>query len=174
MSNLDINDLHDTNDGDKIIEDQFVNLLNSLGQIKTYILSVTNQVKILEKNVKKEIKQNRKEINKRQVKCTRKPSGFAAASPISTDLCAFMGKDIGTSIARTEVTKFICSYIKQHSLTDDTNNKVIKPDSKLKNLLGISDDTVVTYFNIQRYMNKHFIKANNLVVELDSTANAQG
>lgn len=169
MASLDINDLHDTNDDDKFIGDQFANLLNSLGQIKTYILSVTNQVKLLEKNVKKEIKQNRKEINKRQVKGIRKPSGFAAASPISKDLCAFMGKDVGTSIARTEVTKFVCSYIKEHALIDDSNSKVIKPDSKLRTLLGTSDDTVVTYFNLQRFMNKHFIKDNSTNVELVST-----
>lgn len=169
MASLDNNDLHEATDDDNLIGDQFVTLLNSLGQIKTYILSVTSQIKLLEKNVKKEIKQNRKEINKRQVKGTRKPSGFAAASPISKDLCAFMGKDIGTSMARTEVTKFICSYIKQNSLTDDTNNKVIKPDNKLRSLLGTSEETVVTYFNIQRFMNRHFIKENSTLVEIDNS-----
>ena len=80
-----------------------------------------------------------------------------------------MGKEVGTSIARTEVTKFICSYIKQHSLTDDTNNKVIKPDNKLKSLLGTSEDTIVTYFNIQRFMNKHFIKDDTILVEVNNT-----
>lgn len=169
MASLDNNDLHEATDDDNFIGDQFVTLLNSLGQIKTFILSVTSQVKLLEKNVKKEIKQNRKEISKRQVKGTRKPSGFAAASPISKDLCAFMGKEVGTSIARTEVTKFICSYIKEHSLTDDTNNKVIKPDNKLRSLLGTSEETVVTYFNIQRFMNRHFIKDDNMLAEINSS-----
>lgn len=169
MANLDNNDLHEANDDDNFIGDQFVTLLNSLSQIKTHILSVTNQVKLIEKQVKREFKQNRKEISKRQVKGNRKPSGFAAASPISKDLCAFMGKEVGTSIARTEVTKFICSYIKQHSLTDDTNNKVIKPDNKLKSLLGTSEDTIVTYFNIQRFMNKHFIKDDTILVEVNNT-----
>ena len=169
MANLVNNDLHEANDDDNFIGDQFVTLLNSLSQIKTHILSVTNQVKLIEKQVKREFKQNRKEISKRQVKGNRKPSGFAAASPISKDLCAFIGKEVGTSIALTEVTKFICSYIKQHSLTDDTNNKVIKPDNKLKSLLGTSEDTIVTYFNIQRFMNKHFIKDDTILVEVNNT-----
>jgi chromatin remodeling complex protein RSC6 len=43
-------------------------------------------------------------------------------------------------------------------LANDENKRVIKPDNKLKSLLGIDDDTVVTYFNIQRFMNRHFIK----------------
>ena len=76
-----------------------------------------------------------------------------------------MGKDTGATVARTEVTKFVCNYIKQHSLTNDENKREIKPDTKLKHLLGTSSDTVVTYFNIQRYMNRHFIKKTNTLAE---------
>jgi chromatin remodeling complex protein RSC6 len=32
------------------------------------------------------------------------------------------------------------------------------PDEKLKSLLGVSEKDEVTYFNLQRLMNKHFIK----------------
>jgi len=146
---------------DEYISDQFGSLLNTLGQFKIQITAMANQMKSLEKNVKKEIKQNKKDINKKQNKGSRKPSGFAAASPISNVLCNFMGKEEGSSIARTEVTKFICSYIKEHSLTDQENNKVIKPDEKLQSLLGAEPDAVITYFNIQRFMNKHFVKKVN-------------
>ena len=95
---------------------------------------------------------------KKQSKGSRKPSGFAAASPISSELCDFMGKEPGATVARTEVTKFICSYINTNDLTTVENKRVIKPDTKLKMLLGTEEDTVLTYFNIQRFMNKHFIK----------------
>ena len=155
---------------DEYISDQFGSLLNTLGQFKVQITAMANQMKALEKNVKKEIKQNKKEIVKKQNKGNRKPSGFAAASPISKDLCDFMGKDEGTSIARTEVTKFICSYIKQHSLTDKENNKVIKPDEKLHVLLGAEPDAVITYFNIQRFMNKHFVKKDSNITVNETSA----
>ena len=69
-----------------------------------------------------------------------------------------MGKDHGSQIARTEVTKFICAYIKSNELTTSDNNRVIKPDNKLHDLLGTDEKIQVTYFNIQRFMNKHFIK----------------
>jgi len=146
------------NGDNTFIDNQFSSILNTLSQFKTQITAISTQLKTLEKTVKKEIKQFKKEAVKKQNKGNRKPSGFAAAAPISDDLCDFMGKEHGTNIARTEVTKFICSYIKDNSLTTDSNNKVIVPDNKLKNLLGTNDDTVITYFNIQRFMNKHFIK----------------
>lgn len=143
---------------DSQIGNQFTSILSTLSQFKVQITALSNQLKGLEKTVKKEIKQHKKEVTKKMSKGNRKPSGFAAASPISNDLCDFMGKDHGSEIARTEVTKFICSYIKQNSLTTDENNRVIKPDSKLHELLGTDENTQVTYFNIQRFMNKHFIK----------------
>jgi len=148
----------DTEETTSPIESQFNNILNTLSQFKTQITSISTQLRSLEKTVKKEIKQHKKEVVKKQSKGSRKPSGFAAASPISSELCDFMGKDHGTSIARTEVTKFICSYIDQNSLTTSENKRVIKPDDKLQTLLGTEEDTVVTYFNIQRFMNRHFIK----------------
>ena len=35
--------------------------------------------------------------------------------------------------------------------------KVIKPDKQLKALLKVDNKEEVTYFNIQKYMNKHFV-----------------
>ena len=157
MSNIEQEAIVEVSD-DSQIDTQFTSILSTLSQFKVQITALSNQLKSLEKTVKKEIKQHKKEVTKKMSKGNRKPSGFAAASPISNDLCDFMGKDHGSEIARTEVTKFICSYIKQHSLTTDENNRVIKPDEKLHTLLGTDDSTQVTYFNIQRFMNKHFIK----------------
>jgi len=153
----------DTPDEPNEIDDQFSTVLSTLSQFKSQIMTLSVQLKGLEKTVKKEIKQNKRLITKKQSKGSRKPSGFAEASPISNDLCDFLGKDQGATVARTEVTKFVCNYIKEHSLANTDNKKVIQPDDKLKNLLGTDDDTVVTYFNIQRFMNKHFIKKNNIV-----------
>jgi len=42
--------------------------------------------------------------------------------------------------------------------TADSKNKII-PDDKLKSLLGLNveETNELTFFNIQKYMNKHFI-----------------
>ena len=99
-----------------------------------------------------------KEAQKNKSKGVRKPSGFATPSKVTKELCEFMNKDDGTEIARTEVTKALVAYIKAHKLENATNSQIITPDSKLKYLLGVCDGDELTYFNIQKYMNKHFVK----------------
>jgi chromatin remodeling complex protein RSC6 len=69
-----------------------------------------------------------------------------------------MNKEEGTEIARTEVTKALVSYIKSHHLENESNSQIITPDDTLKDLLGLNDGQELTYFTIQKYMNKHFVK----------------
>jgi chromatin remodeling complex protein RSC6 len=62
-------------------------------------------------------------------------------------------------MARTEVTKYMIQYIKNNDLPDKDNKKIIKPNNALKSLLNVKPTDEVTYFNLQKYMNRHFIKA---------------
>jgi len=39
------------------------------------------------------------------------------------------------------------------------NKHDIKPDAALKKLLAIGEGEPLTYFNLQRYLNRHYIKA---------------
>lgn len=149
------------------IDNMFNGVLNTISQFRTQITSLNAQIKVLEKSVKKEIKGLKKEQEKNKQKTKRKPSGFAEPTMISNDLCEFMHLDPGSKMARTEVTKFVCSYIKQHNLD---NKRVINPDNKLKSLLGTEEDEEITYFNIQRHMNKHFIKSQEAAVLAVATA----
>ena len=68
-----------------------------------------------------------------------------------------MGKERGSEVARTEVTQYIIQYIKDNHLVNKDNKKLLEPDEKLKKLLDVKENDEVTYFNIQRLMNKHFI-----------------
>ena len=88
----------------------------------------------------------------------RAPSGFAKPSLISNELCSFLGKPNGTQMARTEVTKYLTQYIKQHNLQDQANRRRIVPDSPFQQLLNVPTDAEVTYFNLQKYMKVHFPK----------------
>jgi chromatin remodeling complex protein RSC6 len=145
------------NDNNKLFE-QFDVIINSMNVLKSQITLTQQNLKHLEKNLKKQMKSLKKEVTKNKNKGNRKPSGFAKPSKVTKELCGFMNKNEGTEIARTEVTKALVAYIKEHNLENHVNNRIISPDDKLKNLLGIEDGQELTYFNIQKYMNKHFIK----------------
>ena len=69
------------------------------------------------------------------------------------------GKAIGSEMARTEVSKEINAYIRAKSLQDKENGRKIHPDAALTKLLQVQKGDELTYFNLQRYMKHHFIKA---------------
>jgi chromatin remodeling complex protein RSC6 len=89
----------------------------------------------------------------------RAPSGFAKPALISKELCSFLGVETGTEMARTEVTKHLTTYIKEHNLQDQANKRKILPDSKLQKLLNVTPSDEVTYFNLQKFMKVHFPKS---------------
>ena len=138
------------------IDTHFANIYLLLTGLKQAISGLNTHLKILEKDMKKQLKIMRK-TTKPKVKTNRKPSGFAKPSEVSNELCKFMRRNTGTQIARTEVTQYLIQYIKENQLQFSENKKIILPDEKLKNLLGVDGTTEVTYFNLQGLMNKHFV-----------------
>ena len=133
------------------IEKEFKSIDSTIAEFRTNLTALQTRLRTIERKTKKEFKTltKSKEKNKR----SKSASGFAKPSKISLELCEFMGKEEGTEIARTDVTKFVISYIKENKLGE---SKQIKADEKLKKLLGTNEE--ITYFNIQKFMNKHFIK----------------
>jgi upstream activation factor subunit UAF30 len=143
------------------IFNNFQNIIDSLSQFRIQVNTIQQQIKNVEKDVKKQMNALQKQATKSKNKGNKKPSGFATPSTITKELCEFMNKQEGTKIARTEVTSALSSYIKENNLQNQSNKKFILPDEKLKSLLGISDEDKLTYFTLQKYMNKHFINENN-------------
>lgn len=135
----------------------FETLKSQLSLVKQQLSTVSQTISILEKNILKQNKQFIKDIGKNKNKGNRKPSGFAKPSPVTDELCLFMKKEKGTEIARTEVTQYLIKYIKEHKLEEKDNKKKITPDISLQKLLGVEPTYEVTYFNLQRLMNKHFV-----------------
>ena len=150
-----------TNDGESIsqnfdITNQFESILTSLTNFRGQITQVQQEIRILEKAVKKEVKGLKRDAGKSKARGNRKLCGFAKPSKISPELCEFMKKAEGSCAARTEVTQFIINYINEKKLQDPVNRKTIKPDDKLRKLLGVSHNDELNYFNLQKFMNKHF------------------
>jgi chromatin remodeling complex protein RSC6 len=138
-------------------QSQFVAIYEGMNQLKKQLQQMERQMKQLEKQVKKEIKSAKKEKQVKK-KNPKEPSGFAKPTFVTNELCIFMNKEEGTQLARTECTKALIDYISKNKLQYNENKQVIKPDDNLKTLLGLTDQDELTYFTLQKYMNKHFVK----------------
>ena len=144
------------NDGTSVVSEAFKEVYGLLSENKQWYTNTLGKVKELEKLMKKMQKETEKKMNKNKKNVKREPSGFAKPTPISKELCDFLQKPIGTEMARTEVTKYLTQYIKEHNLQFEEDKRKIKPDAKLKKLLNLKKDDQVTYFNLQKYMKPHF------------------
>ena len=132
----------------------------SLQQLIGLLSTVKSDFKTLEKSVSREMKAAQKaSAKKRQSSGNRKPSGFVKPARISDELAAFLGKESGTEMSRTDVSKEINAYIVAHKLKNEKNGRIIHPDAKLTKLLKVQKDDELTFFNLQRYMKPHFAKA---------------
>jgi len=139
--------------------DDFGEFMANLQQVSNHLTNLRTSFKQLEKKVNKELKQAQKLSKKKQAKANRKPSGFIKPTRISKELATFLGKDHGSEMARTEVTREINKYIVAHKLQDKDNGRKINPDKQLKALLKIKAKEELTYFNLQKYMSPHFAKS---------------
>ena len=144
--------------GDKYTA-QFTTLISELQQWRSNITNMIATVRSLQRSVEKEVRNSNKRSKKQLNKPKREPSGFAKPTEISHDLCDFLSKPYGTEMARTEVTKYLTQYIKQHNLQEPADKRKIKPDPKLSKLLGCKNGDEVTYFNLQKWMKPHFAAA---------------
>jgi chromatin remodeling complex protein RSC6 len=152
---------------------RFEALLEKLLVITTASKELALQVRVLQKDVVRLQKEKakaeavaaknaaKKEKKAATAKSTdpavkRSPSGFAKPTRLSEELCSFLGVPAGTEMARTDVTRMLNNYIKQHGLQDPTDKRSIKPNEDLQKILEPGD---VTYFNLQAKIKRHFIKA---------------
>ena len=142
------------------LAEQSTEFLAKLQQIGTLIYSLKTEYRTLEKKWSRELKVAQKLNTKRKRKSgNRAPSGFVKPTKISDELAKFLGKDTGSEMARTEVTRDINKYIRTNNLQDSSNGRKINADAKLAALLKLKKTDELTYFNLQRYMSPHFAKA---------------
>lgn len=126
----------------------------TVGALVAELKRVEKRVARLQKEADKKRRRQKKPVEGEEVK-PRKPSIFELPTPLSNELCSFLARPAGSKESRSNITKAITTYVKEKNLKE---KHTIKPDAKLKALLGVAEGDVLTYFNLQRYLNRHYLK----------------
>jgi chromatin remodeling complex protein RSC6 len=173
-------------DEDVKIDLEFNNTINSMKTLIVDARGVLSSYKALHKRVNKRLKA----LNKKPRGGKRKggnqktnPSGFNKPTKITDALAKFLNVEKGSCLPRTDVTRRINAYIKEHNLQgmtrtdkngiDKNDNRYInttlpKSDKRykhatlLKKLLVPTTD--LSYFNLQTFLSPHFIKEPKKVI----------
>ena len=152
-------------DASPTVFDQFAGFMAKLQAVSASMSSLRTEFRGIERQVTREIKAAAKITAKKKRKTgNRAPSGFVKPTLISNELAGFLGKPEGSEMARTEVTREINGYIREHKLKDKDNGRKIIADKKLTSLLKLKKGDELTYFNLQKYMSCHFAKASDKIV----------
>jgi upstream activation factor subunit UAF30 len=158
-------------DAEPPISEQSFEFLAKLQQMSVMISAMKAEYRNLEKRRDRELKAAQKQGSRRKRKAgNRAPSGFVKPTRISDELASFLGKEKGTEMARTAVTRDINTYIRDNKLQNASNGRKINPDEKLTSLLKITPADELTYFNLQRFMSPHFAKSVKAEAVTTSTA----
>ena len=145
-----------TSSCEKMIESLDI-LENKMQDHKKHINGCRAELKSIRKQLAK-MMQKQDKLETKQKK-ERKPHGFARPTIVSDELCLFMGKEKGSLVSRTEVTKYLIQYISDNNLQNPENRRNILVDARLKSLFGPeSENEKIDYFNMQKFVNRHFPK----------------
>ncbi len=142
------------------VSEEIADLIAEFSKVRDAAGKAVAALKKLDKRVARDIKEARKRRKSKKTEEAgasdkpKKPNVFQNPNPISNALCDFFGSAHGSMMSRAEVTSEIAAYIKRNSLQ---NKHEIKPDAKLTSLLGLKEGDKLTYFNIQKYLNPHYL-----------------
>ena len=130
-------------------------IIDKVNTLSSAIKDIQANLKVLSKEYDKQQKIIEKAQKKRQ-NAKNSPSGFAKPNKISDELCDFIGVPHGTEKSRTDITRLINAYVKEHNLNKPENKRFILPDTKLKKILNVGDSEENNYFILQKLISHHF------------------
>jgi len=127
-----------------------------------------DEIKLLRKDIRK-LKNLIEDPQGEKAKARSTSNGFNKPLDISEELRKFLNMGPGEQISRSQVTKKVNEYVTEKGLK---NGQHINMDASLKSLLDPPDDVQVTFLNIQKYINKHYVKTEKPVTDAAAAAPA--
>lgn len=123
--------------------------------------AIFDEIKLLRKDLRK-VKNLIEDPQGEKAKARSTTNGFNKPLDISEELRKFLKLAAGEQISRSQVTKKVNEYVTEKGLKQGQN---INLDASLKSILDPPADVQVTFLNIQKYINKHYIKTDKPVKE---------
>lgn len=141
------------------LADEIKALHDQLTTIREAASSALSALKRIQKKASQDIKEAGKKKRRSRSENAdgepRKPSNFEIPIPITDELSLFLGGGKNNKMSRSQVTKAVNKYLNEKGLRTKHS---INPDAALIKLLGVDKTTELTLFNIQTYLNRHYIK----------------
>ena len=138
----------------------FAGLLTKFNALRLALNELAPEMKKMEKQVarleKKAERRRRRKTGADGEKKANPTTVFTKPVEITKELCVFLGLAPNTQISRSDVTRGVMKYAKEHQLTD---KQTIKPDATLRKLLGLTEKDNLTILNLQKYLKGHYVKA---------------
>jgi upstream activation factor subunit UAF30 len=125
------------------------------------IESLRNEFKALRKDIRK-IRQFIEDPTGEKAKARSQNNGFRKPQNVSDELKSFLGLANDEKISRADVTRRVNEYVTARNLKC---GQKISMDDKLSSLLTPPADVEITFLNIQKYLNRHYIKDEPKAVE---------
>jgi upstream activation factor subunit UAF30 len=119
------------------------------------LTSLQTEIKALRKDLRK-VKQLLEDPSGEKAKARATNNGFNKPLDVSDKLRAFLKLGAEDKVSRSQVTKLINEYVTEKGLKA---GQQITLDATLKDLLAPPEGTQITFLNIQKYINPHYIKA---------------
>ena len=150
-------------DAEESVVTNFAALLVKFNALRTSLNELAPEMKKMEKQVarleKKAERRRRRKTGTVGADGEKKPNPttvFTKPVKITSELCVFLGLPKDTEVSRSDVTRGVMKYAKDHKLTD---KQAIKPDATLRKLLGLTEADSLTILNLQKYLKGHYVKA---------------
>jgi len=132
-------------------------LASKFSALATLLKETQSAFKVLSKDYER-MKKVISKTERKRANARTNPNGFAKPAKITDALCTFLAVPAGTEMSRTDVTRKINQYIKEHNLNKPENKRIILPDDKLRAILGVKSNEEVSFFSLQRFLSPLFVK----------------
>lgn len=125
-----------------------------MADIQTALEALRTEIKALRKDFRK-VKQHIEDPTGEKAKARSQNNGFRKPLTVSDELKTFLSLGPDDKISRADVTRRLNEYVTAKGLKQGQN---ITMDAALQALLTPPEDVQVTFLNIQKYINRHYLK----------------